>query len=349
MSKPRIVALAIIGLVVITLPLYATPYMTQIATTTVCFAMLGLAFGLGMRVGLPRLDIAAWWGVGGYATAVLMKQGVPFWLTVPAGGLIAIILSCLVCYLALPRGMVAFFVFSMVLSMAFSQIFGSLSFLGGWGGITNVPAPTIFSFAFDTQPRIYYLGLSFLLVTIAVYLAFYRSRIGRAWDAITSSPRLAGSVGVNVVRYRTVNILLGSFFIAAAGSFYVVHYHAAIPSVFSFTAGVNTIVYLFIGGFAHSIAGPILGAFIATFIPEYLQFAQSLRPIVISVVVILILMFLPGGVLGVWDTKIKPLLDERKKKGRRSEQGQGSEPPHPGLGTATTATPPDTTTPGRGE
>ena len=103
-----------------------------------------------------------------------------------------------------------------------------------------------------------------------------------------------------------VNILVGSFFIAVAGSFYVIHYHAAIPSVFSFTAGVNTIAYLFIGGFTHSLAGPILGAFIVTFIPEYLQFAQTLRPIIIAAVVIFILMFLPAGLLGLWDNKIKP-------------------------------------------
>lgn len=315
-SKIKPAVLAVVALVAITLPLYATPYMLQIATTTACFAMLGLAFGLGMRVGLPRLDIAAWWGVGGYATAVLMEHGVSFWLTIPAGGLISVIISFLVFSLALPRGMVAFFVFSMVIAMAFSQVFGSLSFLGGWGGITGVPSPTIFSFAFDTQNRIYYLGLLFVVVTIAVYLAFYHSRIGRAWDAITSSPRLAGSVGVDVVRYRMVNILVGSFFIAAAGSFYVIHYHAAIPSVFSFTAGVNTIAYLFIGGFTHSLAGPILGAFIVTFIPEYLQFAQTLRPIIIAAVVIFILMFLPAGLLGVWDNKIKPRLAARPPERR---------------------------------
>jgi branched-chain amino acid transport system permease protein len=316
MSKTKAVVLAVVGLVVVTLPLYATPYMLQIATTTTCFAMLGLAFGLGMRVGLPRLDIAAWWGVGGYATAVLMKHGVSFWLTVPAGGLIAVIISFLVFSLALPRGMVAFFVFSMVIAMAFSQVFGSLSFLGGWGGITNVPSPTVFGFPFDTQNRIYYLGLLFILVTIAVYLAFYHSRIGRAWDAITSSPKLASSVGVDVVRYRMVNILVGSFLIAATGSFYVIHYHAAIPSVFSFNAGVNTIAFLFIGGFTHSLAGPILGAFIVTFVPEYLQFAQTLRPIIIAAVVILILMFLPAGILGVWDNRIKPFLLARSREKR---------------------------------
>ncbi len=313
-SRTRLVALMVVGLAVVTLPLYATPYMIQIATTTTCFAMLGLAFGLGMRVGLPRLDIAAWWGVGGYTTAVLMKYGVSFWLTVPAGGLIAVVISFLVFSLALPRGMVAFFVFSMVIAMAFSQVFGSLSFLGGWGGMTNVPSPTIFGFALDTQNRIYYLGLVFVVVTIAAYLAFYHSRIGRAWDAITSSPRLASSVGVDVVRYRMVNILVGSFFIAAAGSFYVIHYHAAIPSVFSFNAGVNTIAFLFIGGFTHSLAGPVLGAFIVTFIPEYLQSAQTLRPIIIAAVVIFILMFLPTGVLGIWDDRIKPILVARRQE-----------------------------------
>lgn len=332
-SKTKIGVLSVVGLLAITLPFYATPYMIQIATTTLCFSMLGLSFGLGMRVGLPRLDIAAWWGVGGYATAVLMKHGVPFWLTVPAGGLIAVLISFLVFSLALPRGMVAFFVFSMVLAMAFSQVFGSLSFLGGWGGITNVPAPRIFSFVFDTQGRMYYLGLLFVLVTIGVYLAFYHSRIGRAWDAIASSPKLASSIGVDVIRYRMVNILVGSFFLAAAGSLYVAHYKAAIPSVFTFTAGVNTIVYLFIGGATRSIAGPILGAVIAVFIPEYLQFAQTLRPIIISVLVILILMFLPTGVLGVWDNKIKPLISARAYK-RRQQKNRGpdatvvSEPPY---------------------
>jgi branched-chain amino acid transport system permease protein len=312
MSRINVVWLIVLSLIFLTLPLYVSSYMTQIAINTITYSMMGLAFALGMRVGLPRLDIAAWWGIGGYTTAILMKAGVSFWLTVPIGGLIAVILGGLLFSLALPRGMIAFFTFCMVLSMAVYQMFGSVPFFGGWGGIAGVPQPTLFSLVFDSQMKIYYLGLFFLAITVAVYYLLYHSRIGRAWDSISSSLKLARSVGVDVVRYRLANVLIGNFLIAVAGSFFVSYYRAAIPSIFSFQAGVNTIVFLFIGGFGHSLIGPILGAVIATFVPEYLRFAQALQSIAAAVVVILILMFLPMGLMGIFDRKILPWLYKKK-------------------------------------
>lgn len=312
MSRLGVIGLVVVALILLTIPLYFNPYMTQIAITTITYSMLGLAFALGMRVGLPRLDLAVWWGVGGYTTALLMKAGISFWVTVLAGGAIAVILGGLLFSLALPRGMVAFFVFCMVLSMATYQIFGTVPIFGGWGGTTDVPKPTIFSLVIDSQLEVYYLGLFFLAITVIVYYLLYHSRIGRAWDSISSSLRLARSIGVDVVRYRLANVLIGNFFIAAAGSFFVSYYSAAIPDIFTFNAGVNAIIYLFIGGFGHSLIGPIFGAVIATFVPEYLRFAQQLQSIFSSTVVILILMFLPLGILGLFDRWLKPLLYRRK-------------------------------------
>ncbi len=312
MSRLNIMGLTFLGLMLLTLPLYFNPYMTQVAITTITYSMLGLAFALGMRVGLPRLDIGAWWGIGGYTTALLMKTGVSFWVTVLAGGVIAVVLGFLLFSLALPRGMIAFFTFCMVLSMAAYQAFGAVKLFGGWGGITGVPAPTIFSLVIDTQLEIYYVGLFFLALTIVVYYLLYHSRIGRAWNSINSSLKLARSIGVDVVRYRLVNVLIGNFFIAMAGSFFVGYYRAAIPSIFAFQAGVNTIVFLFIGGFGHSLIGPILGAIIATFVPEYFRFAQALQSIASAIVVILILMFLPMGIMGVVDRRLVPWLNKKK-------------------------------------
>ncbi len=312
MSRLNIIGLTFLGLILLTLPLYINPYMNQVAITTITYSMLGLAFALGMRVGLPRLDIAAWWGIGGYTTALLMKAGVSFWLTLLAGGLVAVILGGLLFSLALPRGMIAFFTFCLVLSMAIYQMFGSVPLFGGWGGITGVPAPTIFSLVIDSQREVYYVGLFLLVIIVTIYYLLYHSRIGRAWNSISSSLRLARSVGVDVVRYRLANVLIGNFFIAVAGSFFVSYYRAAIPSIFSFQAGVNTIVFLFIGGFGHSLIGPIIGAIIATFIPEYLRFAQTLQSISSAVVVILILMFLPMGIMGVVDQKLLPWLYKKK-------------------------------------
>jgi branched-chain amino acid transport system permease protein len=315
------IGLGVIALILVTFPLYGSPYMTQVAITTITYSMLGLAFGLGMRVGLPRLDIAAWWGIGGYTTVLLMKAGVSFWVTALAGGIIAVIVGGLLFSLVLPRGMIPFFVFCMVLSMAVYQMFGSVPLFGGWGGITGVPAPTIFSLVINTQREVYYLGLFFLVVTVTVYYLLYSSRIGRAWDSISSSLKLARSVGVDVVRYRMANVLIGNFFIALAGSFFVSYYRAAIPSIFSFQAGINTIIYLFIGGFGHSLIGPILGAIIATFIPVYLRFAQAYQAIASAIAVILILMFLPMGIMGWVDRGLKPWLNKRKWYARLNNWG----------------------------
>jgi len=319
MSKPTKITLGVIVILLIVFPLFSNAYTVQVAITTITYSMLGLAFAFSMRVGLPRLDVAAWWGVGGYTTALLMKAGMSFWLTALIGGLIAVIVGALVFSIAIPRGMMAFFIFCLVLSMAFYQMYGTVSLFGGWSGIVNVPVPTIGSFEFIAKRDIYYMGLFFLALNGVVYYLFYTSKIGRAWNAIGSSLRLARSLGVDVVKYRMANVLIGNFFIAVAGSYFVGYYRAAFPAIFSFQAGLNVMVYLIVGGFSYSLSGPILGALIATFIPEYLRVEAQYQVIFTSAIVILILMFLPFGVIGWVDQKVRPWLFSQKWLGRASK------------------------------
>src|SRR3972149_5620602 len=97
MSRITGTALGIVVLLVLALPWLINPYVLQILIFTITYSMLGLAFALTLRVGLPRFDIAAWWGVGAYTTAMLMqKAGMSFWLTLPIGGIIAMLLGWLV-------------------------------------------------------------------------------------------------------------------------------------------------------------------------------------------------------------------------------------------------------------
>jgi branched-chain amino acid transport system permease protein len=312
MSKLTKITLGVVVILLIVFPLFSNAYKVQIAITTITYSMLGLAFAFSMRVGLPRMDIAAWWGVGGYTTALLMKAGMSFWLTALIGGLIAVIIGGIVFSIAIPRGMMAFFIFCMVLSMAFYQMYGTVSLFGGWSGIVNVPVPTIGSFEFIAKRDLYYMGLFFLALNGVVYYLLYKSKIGRAWNAIGSSLGLARSLGVDVVKYRMANVLIGNFFIAVAGSYFVAYYRAAFPAIFSFQAGLNVMVYLIIGGFSYSLAGPILGALIATVVTEYLPIAAQFKLIFTSAIVILILMFLPFGVIGWIDQKLRPWLSSQK-------------------------------------
>jgi len=309
MSKLAKVAWAALIAVVIALPWLINPYVLQVFILTITYSILGLAFALSLRVGLPRFDIAAWWGVGAYTTALLMQKAhMSFWLTLPIGGIIAMALGTLIFAIAIPRGMIVFLMFGMVTAMAMQQIFGSVDFFGGWGGTGVVPHPTLGSFAFVRKPELYYLGLFLLAVNLLAYYALYNSRIGRAWNAVGSSLKLANSVGINVVKYRMANVLIGNFFLAVAGGYFVAFSLVAVPDTFGFQNSIFVMMYAVVGGLFHSLAGPIIGAFIVTLIPEYLRMAKEYEPIVTAIAMILIIVFLPMGVLG--------LIDNLRKGGR---------------------------------
>jgi branched-chain amino acid transport system permease protein len=322
MSHTNRAALAVLVLLLIAFPLLVNPYITQVAITTITYSMLGLAFALSWKVGLPRIDIAAWWGVGGYTTALLMNDGLSFWLAALVAGLIVVILGWVAFSLVLPRGVMHFFVFCMFALLIMPNLMPFLvqvPFLRGSGGIT--PAPAIGAFEFIIKRDLYYLGLILLAVTLLVYYLLYNSKIGRAWNAINSSLGMARSLGINVVKYRMANVLIGNFFIALAGSYFVAYYRAGAPLMFSLQSGVLIMVYPFIGGLSHSLLGPILGALLAAFVPEYLTFIKEYQLIAAAIMVLVILVFLPHGILGWMDRRVKPWLNRWQWYARLSEWG----------------------------
>jgi branched-chain amino acid transport system permease protein len=317
MSRIALIGTGILILLLIILPWLVNPYVLQVVILTITYSMLGLAFAFTMRVGLPRFDVAAWWGVGAYTTAMLMlKGGVSFWITLPLGGIMAVILGWLIFSVVIPRGMMVFLLAGMVLTMATQQIFASVPFFGGWGGTGVIPLPTLGSITFADKKAVYFLGLVFLALNIAVYKALFASRIGRAWSAIGSSLGLASSVGVDVVKYRMANVLIGNFFIAVSGSYLVASTLVAIPTMFNFVASVSVMMYVVVGGVGYAIAGPIVGALVVTFIPEYLRVAKEYEPIITSGAIILIIIFMPMGFLGFFGNRIKPWY-ARIKEGRQ--------------------------------
>ena len=320
MSKAQKVALGVLLIVALALPWFVSSYTLQILIQTITFAMLGLAFASTLRVGLPRFDIAAWWAVGAYTTALLMKKtDMSFWLTLPIGGLTAVIVGFLIFMIAIPRGMMVFLLFGMVTAMAIQQLFGSVDFFGGWGGPGLVPRPTIFSHRLIGKQELYYLGLFFLTLNIAVNSLLLNSKIGRAWNAIGSSLKLANSIGVDVVRYRMANVLIGNFFLAIAGSFFAAYSPTVMPSTFSFGSSIYVMMYVIVGGLFHSLAGPIVGALVITFIPEYLRMAKEYEPIITSGFIILIIIFMPMGILGLIDQRVKPWLMGKGRFGLKAE------------------------------
>jgi branched-chain amino acid transport system permease protein len=306
MSNAIKIAVGVLVALLMALPWLVNPYVLQVFILTFTYSMLGLAFALTIKVGLPRFDVAAWFGVGAYSTALLMlKGGLSFWPAILIGGIIAVVLGWIIFAAAIPRGMMVFLMFGMATAMTIYQVFGTVRFFGGWSGTPVVPPPTIGSFVFVNKPALYYLGFLFLVTNIAVYRLLYNSRIGRAWNAMGSSLKLASSVGINVVRYRMANVLIGNFFIALAGGYFVAYSLVASPANFGFHNSLFVMMYAVVGGLAHSLAGPIVGAFVLTFTPEYFRVAKEYESIITAVVMILIIIFMPTGILGFYEGRVK--------------------------------------------
>jgi branched-chain amino acid transport system permease protein len=171
-----------------------------------------------------------------------------------------------------------------------------------------ITAPSIGSFEFITKPELYYMGLFFLGFNIVVLYLLYNSKIGKAWDGIHSSLKLAQSVGVDVVKYRIANMVIGNFLISLAGSYLVAYNLAPPPLSFNIQAGGMVMMYAFIGGLSHSFWGPILGSAILVFIPEYLRVAEEYEPIITSVLTIIVIIVMPDGILGWIDRKVLPWI-----------------------------------------
>jgi branched-chain amino acid transport system permease protein len=317
-------AITAVGSLVLALPFILNDYIIQVAIISITYSMLGLAFALTLQVGMPRFDAAAWWGVGAYATAMIMLYtSIPFWVATLLAGLICLVISYVVFRFAIPRGMMVFLMFGMVLSLAFQQMFGTLTWFGGWSGTPIVPPASIAGLEFTSKAALYYLGLAFIIINVIIYQLLYSSRVGKAWRAVGASPQLAGSLGIDVVKYRLGNVLVGSFFIGLAGGYFIAFSRSAIPQSFSFHASVMVMMYVIVGGIRHKIGGPIVGALVLTFIPEAFRVASKYELIVSSGITALIIIFVPMGVVGL-GVEIWRRARQRSAK-KRSEEGNGVE------------------------
>ncbi|MCX8033307.1 MAG: branched-chain amino acid ABC transporter permease [Thermoleophilia bacterium] len=333
-AKKKLAALTVVLAIVLALPWLVGPYTVQLFILTMTYGMLGLSFAFTIRVGLPRFDSAAWWGIGAYTTAMLItKAGLSYWLTIPIAGLVSVVLGYLVYRVAIPRGMMVFLMFGMVIALAIQQLFGSVEFFGGWGGTDVIRPPAIGGLVFDSKRELYYLGVAFIGFNLLCYYLLIHSRIGRSWSAIGQSVKLASSVGIDVVRYRMANVLISNFFLALAGTFYMAFSLVAVPATFGLEKSLNVIMYVVIGGISYSLVGPLVGALILAFVPEYLRVASEYESIITSVVIILVVIFLPGGVLGWLDRKVRrrltgrgwtPLLGRAKKEEEAGQDYRGN-------------------------
>lgn len=317
----KLIGIIAVLIIFILIPVFMkSPYYLDLIIIMLMNGVLAMTFIMLLRTGLINMAIAAFWGVGAYASALLaMKLGLSVWLCLPAAAIITAIIALILGYPLLKNAGFTFIILTSVIGMLFVVAAGNISFVGGYNGISNIPPPgaihlpflSAIVFGVNSKIPYFYLALFLTVISILIMQAFYSAWTGRAWMAIGLNSRLAQSIGVNVYRYKLVAFVASSFIAGLMGSFYA-HYQTFIqPGTFNlFPYTIYIQIYAILGGISFAIVGPLLGSLIMTFLPELMQSSRQYSTILEGLLIIIIIMFLPHGLLGLLDsTGIKPFFN----------------------------------------
>jgi len=154
--------------------------------------------------------------------------------------------------------------------------------------------------------QLYYFGL---VLTILVYLSLYwilRTSIGLRFRAIREDELAAQTSGINIVRYKFLAYSISSFYAGLAGSYFTFFTSRADPTMFSLSVMFQGASMVLVGGLG-TLVGPLVGAFLLTFASGYLEYVSTYRLLLYAAAVIIIIMFLPKGLM-------HPFLERFRRK-----------------------------------
>ena len=304
----RLLGFVILAIAFALVPLWVkSPYYIDLLIVVMINAALAMTFVMMLRTGLISLCIAAFWGIGAYASAMLALHGhLSFWLSLPLSVLITAAFALVIGYVIIKNAGFTFIILTTVIGMLFVVAVGNTSWLGGYSGVPGIPPPNTIhlgalgSIVFDEKVDFFYLALFLFVIIVTVINAFYSSWAGRAWTAIGLNPRLAQSMGVDVFRYRLLSFVVGCAIAGLVGSFYAHYQTFIIPTAFNlFPKTIYIQVYAVLGGVGYATLGPIVGSALLTFFPELVSVAEEKSIIIVGAMVVLVILFLPRGLLSL--------------------------------------------------
>ncbi len=263
-------------------------------------ANMGLNLTVGYA-GQKSLGHAAFLGIGAYSVAILMKAGFSFWLGLPVAAI-----GCFVIGLGL--GFPALRVQTIYLAFA-TLGFNTLVWLimrneekltGGTFGINGIERPGFFGLSLDKNLPYYYFVLAFALVLGFLLWRLLNSPWGKAFTALRDNPIRAESLGVNIRAYTLLSFAIGAAYAGVAGALLASLVQFVEPVPFAVGASIMMYLMVVVGGPGYFL-GPLLGSAVGVLLPEWLRFAQGWYLFIFGIAVILLMLWLPDGLLSLPD------------------------------------------------
>ncbi len=303
-------------ILLIVFPFISSNYMLSILLQ-ILIAVIG-AVGLNILTGFTgqiSLGHGAFIGIGAYTSGIITtKLGLPFWIALPFGGIMAAFIGMFVgipslrlkgLYLAIAT-LASQFILQWVF-LRWEPVTG-----GSYGMILS--RPSLGSLSFDSDKYYYFIVLAIAVVSVLFATNLMRTRTGRAFMAVRDHYISAEIMGINIFSYKLLAFGISSFYAGIAGSL-MGHYMMFISSEqFNIGVSIKYLAMIIVGGLG-SVLGSIYGAVFMVLLPEVLtlvtsklawiypnisDFILSIQDGVFGLIIVLFLIFEPDGIAHRW-------------------------------------------------
>ena len=274
-------------------------------TLTYWLVFVIATFGLNLTVGYAgqkSLGHAAFFGIGAYTVAIVMKAGFSFWLGLPAAAAICFIVGILLGFPALRVQTIYLAFATLGFNTAVYLVMRNEEWLtGGTYGMKDIARPSLFGISLDGNMAFYYLVLAITIIAMLVLWWILNSPWGKAFKALRDNPIRAESLGIDIRSYTLLSFAIGAAYAGVAGALVACLVQYIEPG--QFTVGVSIMMYLMVvvGGSGYFL-GPILGALMGVVVPEWIRDVPSMSnwylPI-FGMTVVLLMIWLPDGLLSL--------------------------------------------------
>ncbi len=297
-------------------------YLLHVLILSNVMAILAVSWNLvAGYLGQLNLAHAIFYGMGAYASGFTFKL---FHLPAPIGILISAAIALIS---ALVVGIPCFRLrghYFAIATLAASQIFwaatGALSKVtGGEEGISGIKP------IFRSLNANYYL---FLILMVAVVITIYiilRSRLGLIIRSLHEDELLSEASGLNTAKYKILTLCISAFIAGIIGSINCYYQSIVTPDTLSISLTFGIVAMVVVGGFG-TLIGPVIGAYLLTFITEYLYFILQFRLIIYSLLIIFIILFSPKGFLDLIIRGMESVFQFKMEEVKETEPGEGYVP-----------------------
>lgn len=317
-ARWTVAALAVLFVLVV--PLTLTPYLVTIVNL-VLIAVVG-ALGLNILVGYTgqiSVGHGAFMSVGAYTAAnLIVRTGAPFYIALPAGGLMAALVGAIVGIPSLRIKGIYLAIATLAAQFIIEWLINHVTWIsGGIESSIQVPPPVVFGYKLESQRQLYFFLLFFAVLAIVATMNLMRSRVGRAFVAIRDQDIAAEIIGINTFHYKLKSFAISSFYAGVTGVLYTYYLGIANYEQFQLDVSIDYLAMVIIGGLG-SVLGSIFGAAFITVLPIVtrlflaqfgaLFFSQAtianmvsdLRLILFGVLIIFFLVVEPEGLARLW-------------------------------------------------